>query len=545
MFYSRLTRPFCVLTLILWYGPSLSGQVPGAVLDYNNIAAQVNADGSLFHSQSDYGPGFQVPISANQDQHSIYSGLLWIGGETPFGQVRSAGQVQPGWQPGFQPGPISQAYDSAHAARYNRVWKVDADSLSYHLAFWMTPGYVMPEVIRHWPAHGDTLRGEARLLAPFIDLNGDGWYQPEQGEYPEINGEAAVFFMFNDVLPHQSTTGGMPMEIEVQGMVYSYGAKLDSALFESVFVHYRMVNRSSIDYSDVYMGMVVDFDIGNWGDDLVGTDVARNMTYAYNGDDLDEPFLGLGWDNVYGLRKPAQGAIFLNRSLSTSMVFTGNSPHWPYTDLEMYRNLKGYWWNGQPMLYGGDGYTGNRPTQHMFTGIPEDSSGWTDPLLPGERDLVMGTGPINLEAGSAICLDVAFPFAQYGDSSRFKSLIMLRDRADRIQAFYDAQNFACRLEPQPVVQPPTTSVFETPAPIPFRVHPSPMQDQVWLTGTQPAQGPVQALLFDLQGRQLHSWTWPTGQEQLLMQPAGLPAGTYLLTVSQGDRLQRFRLYRRP
>lgn len=545
MLQLRLMLRFWIGTLVFGFATSLMGQVAGAALEHNNISAQVYADGTLFHSRPDFGPGFQVPMSGNQDQHSIYSCFLWVGGKTPFGEVRSVGQTITGDQPDFQAGPISQDYDSMHAERYNRVWEIEADLLSYHWASWSDPGYVMPEAIRNWPAHGDTSRGEAKWLAPFVDLNGDGWYQPEQGEFPDIRGESAVFFMFNDDIRNQVTNGGPPMEIEVQGMVYGYGAKLDSALFESVFVHYRIINRSSIDYSEVFLGTIVDIDIGNWVDDLGGTDVDRNMVYGYNGDELDDPYLSLGWDNVYGNRIPAQGAMFLNRPLSSSIIFVGSSPRWPYTDLELYRNLQGVWWNGQPVLFGGDGHTGTRPTQHMFTGIPEDSSGWIDPVGASERDFILGTGPIDLDAGTAVCLDMAFPFAQFGDSGRFKSLIMLRERADRIQAFYDVQGFDCPAEPEPTVLPPTTAIIEIPEQSPFDIYPNPMEGQLWLRGIQLGQGPVQATLFDLQGRKIQSWTWPAAEEALLLKAEDLPAGTYLLNVRQGERRQSIRLYREP
>ena len=45
---------------------------------------------------------------------------------------------------------------------------------------------------------GDTSLGQAPYLAPFVDVDYDGLYNPALGDYPDVMGDQAIFFIFND-----------------------------------------------------------------------------------------------------------------------------------------------------------------------------------------------------------------------------------------------------------------------------------------------------------------------------------------------------------
>src|SRR5690606_9836943 len=45
-------------------------------------------------------------------------------------------------------------------------------------------GYTVPGYFFHWPAHGDPAKGQDFKLASFFDLNQNGEYEPELGDYP-------------------------------------------------------------------------------------------------------------------------------------------------------------------------------------------------------------------------------------------------------------------------------------------------------------------------------------------------------------------------
>jgi hypothetical protein len=65
---------------------------------------------------------------------------------------------------------------------------VDIAMLNHHVNAINDPNYEIPKGIKNWPAHGDVSKGQAANLAPFIDVDNDGVYSPELGDYPSIPG---------------------------------------------------------------------------------------------------------------------------------------------------------------------------------------------------------------------------------------------------------------------------------------------------------------------------------------------------------------------
>jgi hypothetical protein len=98
------------------------------------------------------------------------------------------------------------------------------------------------------------------------------------------------------------------MGIEVQGMAYAYGCPTvvsgHNELSYTTFYDYKIINRSSTNYHDVFVSMFSDVDLGYYGDDYIGSDVTDNYGYAYNADANDETISGI---NGYGSYIPAQG----------------------------------------------------------------------------------------------------------------------------------------------------------------------------------------------------------------------------------------------
>ena len=315
-------------------------------------------------------------------------------------------------------GPISDNYPRHDFhLKWDRVWKVTNIDLQYHIANWFYPNYQPPQVFLDWPAHGDTTNGQAFYLAPFIDKNNDGIYNPYDGDYPQFKGQQAIYFIRNDM---REQLVQEPMESEIHGMAYVYDCPSDSALNHTVFLDLTVYNRSNKTYDSTYIGLFTDFDIGNPEDDYVGCDAERGLGYCYNGDAVDEdnqsalgygstppaigvdffegpymdndtidnpltevvqdaidslgiPYggLGLGYgdgivDNErYGMRK----FIYYNRG---SGQFPGDGD--PVNALQHYNYLKGIWRDGAQMVWGGNGHPSSGGT------IPADL------LFPGNSD---------------------------------------------------------------------------------------------------------------------------------------------------------------
>ncbi len=269
-------------------------------LDANNISALVKFTGQMsFHDGIAH---YYVP--ANSTNSTVYSTGLWLAGTKDMdGDEMSVGSANRFSTGDFVPGPVSvdgeHRSDLTTRTAFNRLWSVSRAEIDDFIANVGTVGYEIPENILSWPGNGG--EGYAEQLAPYYDADSDGVYTPSHGDYPLIRGDKMLFGIFNDNCGH-SETGSEPMGVEVHMSAYAFDEPADTALNNTVFISYKIINRSEHDYNNVWVGAFTDFDIGYAGDDYVGCDVKNSMAYGYN---------GLESDMVYGTPVPAQGTIIL------------------------------------------------------------------------------------------------------------------------------------------------------------------------------------------------------------------------------------------
>ncbi|MDY0344876.1 MAG: Ig-like domain-containing protein [Lentimicrobium sp.] len=282
----------------------------------NNINAGVNANGALFSKQfrlpgSGYAyinnflePHYRFPTGSQTN--TIFLSTLFIGGLDESGALHMCSERYTIEGKDIQAGPISNVYDTTHYLKFGRTWKVSKGDIQNHLQNFWKPGYEPAEAILNWPGNGNTELGEALQLAPYKDYNNDGFYNCLDGDYPLIRGDECIFFMYNDDLEH-TESNGLPVKVEVHGMVYGFDSPADTALYHTVFVHYDMINRSDNTYHNCMVGSFTDTDLGFPDDDFVGSDVGRASYYVYNGYDID----GGGQYYAYGENPPAQAVTVL------------------------------------------------------------------------------------------------------------------------------------------------------------------------------------------------------------------------------------------
>jgi hypothetical protein len=442
-------------------------------LDINNINAGIHSDGYLFSSYNeiidrhidDYVPHFEYP--AGSGKNTIFSSALWIGGKDQNDSLHLAAQryKQVGWD--FQLGPVSNDYEGQeYFKKWSRLWKVSKEEVSYHRNNYWKEDYVPVEAIIQWPGNGDTENGQALMLAPFADTDGDELYEPMQGDYPLIRGDQTIFYIFNDDRWH-SETQGAAMKVEIHGMAYAFNASEDTVLNNTVFVHMDLYNRSENTYTDTYLGYFTDLEIGYAWDDFVGSHVQWGSFYGYNGLEVD----GNGEPDAYGNKPPAQsvtvlagpfmdeddndnpsgqcdyglnglnfgdGVIDNERMGMTRFVkyLKGAFP-WgsPNIQTEYYTYMEGFWKDGSPILYGEDGippyadgpacrfmFPGDSDTCNWGTGGEYPNGGynqngkyWTESEVghvPGDRWGLGVSGPFTFKPGDVQEVELAFCLGQ-------------------------------------------------------------------------------------------------------------------------------------
>lgn len=412
---------------------SVFGQVSKSILDFNNTDVIISNNGSLFHNASMTSAGYEVPkgMSANAIFASAFLSYATDANGGEGGSVHTYEKYE------FFPGPIATDYTTTnYLNKYQTsLWKISQSEINQHIADWNTIGYIVPGSIAAWPGNGDVSNGEAQLLAPYVDVNTDGVYSPELGDYPEIRGDVVVYAIMNDANGIHQGSGFTSLGLELHVMLYQYITtdELNNANFLSAVV----VNRSVNEYNDYHFGLFVDFDLGNYNDDYVGTDINRNLAYVYNGDLLDENSTS---SSGYQANPPGFGVLSLNNTLSSNVEFSNiTSPTIP----GVVRMMKGLNAAGTPIL-------DNMGTEvkHMYAGTA--TTGWSEVGAanpPGDRRNVLGFDPIVLQAnGGQHCYDFAFVYDRNQTTNQvFEAVDSLLLTSDFVQQFYDAQSNSCYL----------------------------------------------------------------------------------------------------
>jgi hypothetical protein len=444
------------------------GQVSTAILDTNNVQATINSNGYLFNDWVNFAPGLEIPRGTSI--HSVYTGSLWMGGlSATGGQLHLAGQY---YSPNvdYGTGPIATTYDSVQRIPYQRLWKLSRLVVDKHISDYNKPGYVVPEVIENWPAHGDTMLGEAHQLAPFYDKNGDGVYQPALGDYPCIRGDQSIYSMLNDGEHPHGSTGGMPLGVEVHMEAYAFNT-IDE-INNVAFLHFRLINRSSEMYTEFYTGLWLDFDMGCALDDRLGCDTNRNLYYVYNGDAFDEDCSGAKGN---GSVPPAFGAVFLNQQMST-FIAQQNGPNdygEPINAAHFYNYLRGFWKNNNALSIGGNGTSPGTPTTFMYPGEPGNGAEWTDISdSPGDRKGIGAIGPFDFAPGQTIEFDMALVYARAITApNSYSSVATLKAAVDKTQQFFETTATGCSVPPVGVNEVETTrDLLLFPNPVHDRLH---------------------------------------------------------------------------
>ncbi len=284
----------------------------------NNINARFNACGNHFVGMNSP-PKFEVPKFSGKA--TIFSNALWIGGldnnstlHLAAERYRQGPNTAPAWtKADYWPGPVmdSAAYSINQDTLWSRIWNLKKSDIEYHKTHYNQTGYVPIPDILQWPGNGNVSLGQATQLAPYFDLNNDGHYNAMDGDYPLIRGDQALFFIFNDDRNYHSESQGNKLKAEIHGMAYVFDIPSDSAFFNTVFLNYKIYNRSSSTYSNTYFGLFTDLDIGYSTDDYIGCDVNRGFYYGYNGTPVD----GNGQPEAYGEHPPAQAVTILGGPL--------------------------------------------------------------------------------------------------------------------------------------------------------------------------------------------------------------------------------------
>ena len=419
-----------VITILFLVPLSIYSQTALYIQEYNDTKGMISNQGYLFHDKSSVIGYYQVPktLSSVDEVLSIYITTILSMGKVDD-VLKGVGPGYPNFE--FGAGPIANDYNlGTYVSTYDRIWSVYRTEVLNHILNWDQLGYVVPLSISSWPGNGNILNGEAQILAPFEDVNGNSIYEPELGEYPLIRGDQATFCILNDENNSHLSSGLSPLKQEIHLMTYQYAT--DDCLSQTTFLHFEIFNRSPEVYTDYTFGLLNDYDLGNFADDFVGSDSNLSLSYVYNGDSNDE---NNGGTNGYGVNPPAFGFMELNQNLSSNVPFDAMD-----ANTGSFNNMKGLKGDGTAVL---DALSA--PTSFSFdNSIDVNNTEKELGNIPSDKRMVLGTTSSTLNSGESICRDFAMIYAR-ADSyiTGLESVDSLKLVASFTQNFYDSMNFSC------------------------------------------------------------------------------------------------------
>ncbi len=427
-------------------------------LELNNVRARIETGGSMWQDRAVSRAFYEVPKDGGVS--SIYSGALWMGGLSPDAQLKLAAVTFRADGNDYWPGPLTNdgtaTVTEDICTQFDRFFMSFRQDAQAHRAYWdcTTSGgddcadYSMPAYFAEYPAEGDPNLQQDFYLAPFYDYNDDGFYNPQEGDYPwydflkEIDcrtrnresvvplfGDQTYYWIFNDRGNIHTESQGQPIGMEIRAQAFAFTT--NDEINNMTFYNYVLINQGSQTLTETYFGSWVDADLGFAADDYVGCDVQRGLGYCYNGDNTDEAGSG---SNGYGANPPAVGVDFfegpyqdydeVDNPLTDDVALAISQKGIPYKGLgigygdgvvdnerfgmrrfvyynigsnpingdpdvapDYYNYMRGFWKNGDRMQYGGNGIPGESGVTEIAAGymFPKD----TDPLHWGTEGVEM------------------------------------------------------------------------------------------------------------------------------------------------------------
>lgn len=465
-------------------------------LDINNVRCPIFINGDMWWDLVGNAK-YEVPYGSNK--FSLFAGAIWIGGKDNAGNLKVAAQTYRQSGSDFWPGPldtVNASINSDECSQYDRHWKISKSEVKAFVEYYAANGQVdpaTPDAIKSWPAEGDPTLNQARYLAPFVDVNGDGSYNWEDGDYPGFNlsstpqcgdllyGDQTIWWVFNDDgnnAPHEETGSLFRIGVEIQAQAFAFAT--NDEINNMTFYRYKIINRSSQALDSTYFGAWVDPDLGNYLDDYVGCDVKRGFGYCYNGDADDDGSLG------YGVNPPAVGVDFFEGPIAdpndgvdndrdsiidepgeqiimSKFVYynnDGSNIGNPNTAQQYYNYMRGIWKDGSPLVYGGNGYqtAGADSCEFMFPG-DTDPNGWgtrgvplnslfpwseTEPTpggtpnTPDDRRFLQAAGPFTLLPGAVNYITTGVVWARSTSGGPLASVKLVRLADDKAQLLFNS-----------------------------------------------------------------------------------------------------------
>jgi hypothetical protein len=566
-FYGSLKKFRSVFILFIMFTITVTAQNPTqSLMDINNITSWVKNDG--FHDWL-VGNLWNGAFPNGNFIGSIFSeGIVW------------GGLVNDG---GIQLVRVNGNTYLTGCSLSTRLFRVRTDYLTSDLIsdasnFFNVPvGQVTQNMIDELRQQYETDWNEwpAEEGAPFTDNNENGTYNPET-DIPGVTGaQQTLFIKYNDTATPLYGADSIGLDISETYWAYANSGAADNVIFKKVDISYHgtVVTSAGSFIDSMYICQWVNASIGNYSDDFAGCDTSLNLGYAYNADDVDDFYNGLG------LKPPAIGYVFLqgfssytgntmdsaiinlrwqhgykyaNTRPMTRFIYvatggTWSEPSLDYTgSLEFYNYMRGYKpYPYYPISWEFPSIVSDYTTSGVFLldGDPVTGTGKIDGVLeaPGHRRFFSVSGPFRLDLGETAEVVVAL-VAGMG-TSNLNSITKLKENtfvADT--TFLGLVNAG-----QTTILSISDKISNNVAPHNFVLHqnyPNPFNPSTKIKFTIPSveKGYIPSLqttlkVYDILGREIATLVnegKPAGEYEVEFDGTAIPSGVYFYQLKAGN-----------
>lgn len=352
-----------------------------------------------------------------------FGSAVWMSGYDAGGQLHVAAQTYRQDGNDYWPGPLTGTDTLTYADSHDwaKIWKINRSDIQYFLSLTAHTTSNTPPMILTWPGKGSSYaRGNGGValtvstdMAPFVDVNANGIYEPLLGDYPDIKGDQALWWVFSDNGPAHSQSNGKPLKAEIHAMSYAYsrGTLIDNV----VYYDYSIVNRSTNNYNNFRFGIRTDMDLGYFSDDYIGFDSSWRLGIQYNGIS-DDGSLGGYPLGSYGRSVPITGVTFVSLpgDAGSTYVPAGSFTYHaemsfiglPVVDTEYDHYLRAEMKNGQHFRNDFSSGIGPGPlVNYVYPGDPSDNTKWSECAVNfpfGNRRFILASNDNTLPAGGSL-----------------------------------------------------------------------------------------------------------------------------------------------
>lgn len=472
-------------------------------LDINNIRIVHLLNGDMWWYPDVAGLSCEFPKGSGRNYTS--NGALWIGGYDAQNNLHVAAQTYRQNGNDYWPGPSDTSTltinKALHRNKWSRIWKINRSQIDSFRQLTTHTVANTPVPILEWPAKGNPYaKGRNSIyaltitadMAPFVDVNSDGQYNPLDGDYPAMKGDQMLWWIINDINNPHANSQGRPIGLEIRNTAYAF--KRNTTADNIIFYEFDLTNKDTASYHGLRFGFASDIDLGYAFDDYAGFDSSRRMGVYYNGNNsASEPVIG-----VTMLQLPGDNGSSYVPAGSFMAWNNDNSPNGnPNTDVEYSNLLHSTNRGGVPLPNNGRYMLGKRTEC--------DSN-----FVPGDRRMVIASNDMSLPAGASAKVAMALVISATGGGCPNLDFTGVNEVADTAWKIYRGN---------------AAGIREVAARKTLRIFPNPVQSVLTVETGDAGNGAV--VVYDALGRPMPVPVRRSGNK-LELQTASLVPGIYTI-----------------